>query len=257
MKANYHTHTKRCGHAFGEDREFVEAAIEAGLEILGFADHGPWVYKNNYRSGIRLTPAEVDAYFYSLENLRREYKKDIQILIGFESEHLPMLVEDQTKLLRQFPIDYMIQGQHFLGPDEEQVYMGAPFVEEKYLEEYVRLAVAGIESGRYLYLAHPDLPNFLGSDEVYRKHMFLLCEKLKEYNMPAELNVLGMADRRHYPAERFWEMAKEVGNTVILGIDAHTPEQLLNKKGIEECEEWAKKYGLEIVESMEMPQNWL
>ena len=78
MKANYHTHTKRCGHAFGEDSEFVEAAIEAGLEILGFADHGPWVYKNNYRSGIRLTPAEVDAYFYSLENLRREYKKDIQ-----------------------------------------------------------------------------------------------------------------------------------------------------------------------------------
>ena len=37
--ANYHTHTKRCHHACGEDREYVEAAIESGLKILGFSDH--------------------------------------------------------------------------------------------------------------------------------------------------------------------------------------------------------------------------
>ena len=34
MIANYHTHTKRCKHATGEDREYVEAAIETGLKIL-------------------------------------------------------------------------------------------------------------------------------------------------------------------------------------------------------------------------------
>ena len=28
MYANYHTHTKRCRHAAGEDREYVEAAIK-------------------------------------------------------------------------------------------------------------------------------------------------------------------------------------------------------------------------------------
>ncbi len=39
--ANYHTHTKRCRHAVGEDREYVEAAIEAGLKVLGFSDHTP------------------------------------------------------------------------------------------------------------------------------------------------------------------------------------------------------------------------
>ena len=30
MKANYHTHTFRCKHADGEDKEYVEAAIKAG-----------------------------------------------------------------------------------------------------------------------------------------------------------------------------------------------------------------------------------
>ena len=36
MYANYHTHTKRCQHAVGEDREYVEAAIAAGIQVLGF-----------------------------------------------------------------------------------------------------------------------------------------------------------------------------------------------------------------------------
>lgn len=127
MKANYHTHTKRCGHATGEDREYVEAAIQSGLEILGFADHCPWVYENGYRSSIRLSPSEVDGYFSSLEDLRKEYRDDICIYIGFESEYLPALIPEQEKLLADYPLDYRILGQHFLGPDQEQIYVGAPF----------------------------------------------------------------------------------------------------------------------------------
>ena len=35
MIANYHTHTWRCRHADGTEREYVETAIEAGLSLLG------------------------------------------------------------------------------------------------------------------------------------------------------------------------------------------------------------------------------
>ncbi len=38
---NYHTHTSRCGHAGGSDEEYVQAAIKAGYQILGFSDHAP------------------------------------------------------------------------------------------------------------------------------------------------------------------------------------------------------------------------
>ena len=34
MIANYHTHTWRCRHADGTEREYVEKAINAGLKIL-------------------------------------------------------------------------------------------------------------------------------------------------------------------------------------------------------------------------------
>ena len=33
---NFHTHTYRCHHAKGSDREYVEAAIKAGYTEIGF-----------------------------------------------------------------------------------------------------------------------------------------------------------------------------------------------------------------------------
>ena len=48
MKANYHTHTARCGHATGTDEDYVLAAIEQGFDELGFSDHVPWPYQDGY-----------------------------------------------------------------------------------------------------------------------------------------------------------------------------------------------------------------
>ncbi len=42
IKANYHTHTARCGHAIGTDEEYVQTAIQAGLKTLGFSDHAAY-----------------------------------------------------------------------------------------------------------------------------------------------------------------------------------------------------------------------
>lgn len=39
MFANYHTHTSRCQHATGEEKAYVEQAIQNGMKILGFSDH--------------------------------------------------------------------------------------------------------------------------------------------------------------------------------------------------------------------------
>lgn len=39
---NIHTHTVRCNHAVGTDEEYVTAAINNGLKLLGFSDHVPF-----------------------------------------------------------------------------------------------------------------------------------------------------------------------------------------------------------------------
>ena len=50
--ANYHTHTPRCHHAGGTEREYVEAALSVGMKTLGFSDHGPYMFDTelNYYS---------------------------------------------------------------------------------------------------------------------------------------------------------------------------------------------------------------
>lgn len=248
MKANYHTHTKRCMHAAGEDREYVEAAIEAGLETLGFSDHCPWVYRDGFVSGIRMPAKQVDEYFFSLEKLRKEYAEDISIYIGFEAEYIPDLMEGQDRLLAQYPLDYMILGQHFLGQEGETDYMGRPSPDEKRLQKYVDLIIEALGSGRYLYLAHPDLINFTGSERVYEKHMTRLCRYLKENQVLAELNILGALQGRNYPSHRFLRILSQVGNDCILGIDAHDPKQLTEQAGYQRCMEWIEEYQLHCVE---------
>ena len=53
MIANYHTQTWRCNHATGNEKQYVENALKAGLGILGFADHTPYVFPEGYSSGFR------------------------------------------------------------------------------------------------------------------------------------------------------------------------------------------------------------
>lgn len=249
MLANYHTHTKRCGHASGEDREYVEAAIQSGLKILGFSDHCPWIFpRKDYVSNMRLAPSEVDGYFYSLESLKKEYEKDIKIYIGFETEHCPDLLPAQDELLKGYPLDYMIMGQHFLGTEYDSVYTGWKHPEPEVLKGYVDTVIDGIQSGRYLYVAHPDLVNFTGDGQLYREEMRRLCVALKEADIPVEINILGLSEGRQYPAKRFLELAKETGNKAVIGIDAHSPAQLLNTDGIAMGQALCREYGLELTD---------
>ena len=73
MFANYHTHTARCHHATGEDKAYVEAAIQNGFQVLGFSDHCPWIFSDGYVSPIRMTPDELDGYVTSLTALKKGY----------------------------------------------------------------------------------------------------------------------------------------------------------------------------------------
>ena len=234
MKANYHTHTTRCQHAFGEDREYVEEAILAGLRTLGFSDHCPWIYKNDYVSNIRMTPQETDGYFASLEKLRNEY--------------LPELMEAQDAFLKDYPVDYMILGQHFLDYESDFNYSGRMADDESRLIRYVDLCIEGAKSGRYVYLAHPDLIYYTGPDKIYQREMKRLCEAMKQMNIPLEYNLLGLAIHRNYPGERFWQIVRNTGNLVIFGVDAHRPEQFADRQTLELAKKQCE--GMNLVEQL-------
>ena len=249
MIANYHTHTKRCRHAVGEDREYVEEAIKGGMKILGFSDHAPFVFENGYVSGMRLSAAELDGYFNSLLSLKKEYEKDIKIYIGFESEYIPELVESQDRLLADYPLDYLIMGEHFSEPEYKGVYYNGQGITPEMLTNYVDIVIEGLSSGRYKYIAHPDLPR-VERDGHFEKEFTRLCTFMKENSIPVEVNMLGYITKRNYPCDEFMRIAARVGNAAIIGCDAHEPEYLSDLEKQRSTRAWAEKFGIKVIDTL-------
>ena len=248
LKANYHAHTYRCKHAHDTERDYIEAAIDMGLETFGFADHVPIPYHTGFVSGIRMDVGQIDDYVDTIRALAEEYKDQIRVLVGYEAEYVPDYFEEQMLLLDRKGYDFLIMGEHFLGSEEFVPYVGMPTEDEEMLINYVDTVLEGMRTGRYLYLAHPDLMHYIGPQKIYDRQMRRLCEGLLALNIPVEMNVLGMAGNRHYPTRRFWEIVGEVGTAGILGLDAHTASQVKEKRGYQRCMELADECGVRIVD---------
>ena len=88
-KCNFHSHTVRCQHAVGEEREYVEEAIKEGFEVIGFSDHSPYLFKNGYVSRIRMTMSQLEDYVKTIEALKKEYRENITIFLALEMEYFP------------------------------------------------------------------------------------------------------------------------------------------------------------------------
>ena len=250
MIANYHTHTPRCNHSVGQEREYVENAIKAGLKKFGFSDHSPMVFDGDYYSGHRMRPAEIDSYVNTILQLREEYKKDIELFVGFEVEYYPKYFNRFLDMIAPYPIDYMILGQHFLDNEIGAAHSYHQTDSLALLNQYVDQVIEGLSTGCFTYLAHPDVLNFTGSDKDYYQPMKRLCEETKKMNVPLEINMLGVWEKRAYPCERFFRIAAEVGNEVILGIDAHQPERILEQNVLSEALVLVNQCGLKLIDDV-------
>ncbi len=250
--ANYHTHTRRCKHAGGTDREYVEAALAAGLQILGFSDHMPWPGEVPGVEHSRMAMRELDDYFSSLSALKEEYRGRIEIHIGFEAENFDLL-DRQLELLQDYPCEYLILGHHFSGYGADAFYFGRPFDEPELLERYTARTIAGIESGRFLYLAHPDLPDWRGERAAFDAAMERICLAAKQYDLPLEVNMLGLRDGRNYPTRAFFEMAARHGNRLCVGVDAHSPRHFTEPGVLERTMAFAEAFGLPVEQIFALP----
>ena len=254
MKANYHTHTYRCRHAIGEDREYVENAIEAGLEVLGFSDHIPYWFPDGYYSTFRMFPEQAEEYARSVLDLKKEYEKDITIYLGFESEYYAKFFDKTLDMLKDIPYDYLILGQHLLCNEVDHPQgvslVGNKQTDPQYLIQNVTETIEAMETGKFFYLAHPDLVNFVGDPAVKEREYRRILEAAKRLHVPVELNLLGIRENRNYPQELFWQLAGEIGNEVILGCDSHQPNTMALKNDLTRAQELITRYRLNKIEPM-------
>ncbi len=248
MTYNFHTHTKRCGHATGEPENYILRAIENNIKDMGFSEHIPFRFPDGYESYFRLPLSEVQEYFDELNFLREKYKEKINIKIGFEMEYYPAYFDEMLKNARTFGAEYLILGQHFIYNEiDGGVWTGKATENTEDFNEYVNCILAGIKSKVFTYVAHPDIFRFVGSDEIYYEKMKKICLASKEYNVPLEINFLGIRDNRKYPYERFWEIAGEVQCPVTFGFDAHNEAAAYDGESLIKAKEIVEKYNLNYI----------
>ncbi len=265
MKSNYHTHTWRCNHARGTERDYIETAKKNGLKRLGFSDHTPYLFTPPYYSGFRMKPELIGDYYKTLGELREEYSKDPEaphIFIGFEMEYYPeffkktldFLVGSRIRLASgaEAGLQYLILGQHFTKSEYNGKYSGSATDDESVLAGYAENAVKAMETGLFSLFAHPDLIQYTGPEKIYEKHIRQILAAAEELDVPLEINLLGMHEGRHYPSEQFWSLAAETKCRIILQNDAHDAWMVGDPGLAAEGEAFAKKLGLNLTDEIEL-----
>ncbi|MBE6643638.1 MAG: PHP domain-containing protein [Ruminococcaceae bacterium] len=248
MNYNYHTHTFRCNHASGTPEEYVKRATGNGIKYMGFSEHFPYICRDGYEARYRLPTSQIGDYFREIGDLREKYKNEIDIKIGFEMEYYHGLFDTMLENAVKYGAEYLILGPHFI--DEEHpggVYAMTLTENEADYVKYADCVVDGIKSNVFTYVAHPDLFNYVGNEEIYKREAERICRASLEYGVPLEINFLGIRTGRNYPNEAFWEVAGRIGSPVTFGFDAHDAMSSYDGESLKKAEKLVEKYGLNYI----------
>ena len=246
MNYNYHTHTYMCSHASGTPEEYIQKAIDGGIKYMGFSDHIPHINKDGIESFYRIPCNKGEEYIAKISALKEKYKDKIEISVGFESEYYPEVFDEMLDRAIKLGGEYLILGAHYLS-EEDAEHTLFPRDSYEFLKEYVSNVTKAIESGVFTYVAHPDIVNFTGDFDIYKEEMRKICKASYEYNIPLEINFLGIRDNRSYPYEPFWQIAGEEKSPVTFGFDAHTVDGACDLQSLQKAEKMIKKYNLNYI----------
>ena len=253
MRYNVHAHTPRCGHATGSERQYIEAAIAAGIREWGFSDHIPFIFPNGRENSYRVPMAQVQEYIDTVNALKEEYKGKINIYLGFETEYYPEHFDGMVENARKWGAEYLILGQHSVGSEPEFFFWSTEATDnQEYLKDYANRVIAAIKSGFITYVAHPDMFNFVGDENVYNEEMTKIIKAAEECSVPLEINFLGIRDNRNYPTDKFWKLAQGHNISVVFGFDSHDVEGACDLASLPRAQEICEKYGLKILDKVEL-----
>jgi histidinol-phosphatase (PHP family) len=133
----------------------VNKAIKQKYEIFGISEHVPFLDKRDGSKfhNARPTMIQYKEYLKEMKDLKIKHKKDIDILIGLECEYYKEKKQLYLDFIKKDKIEYLIFGNHSSIFGE---YYDTANLTKELLDRYVENTKQGLESGLFLYMAHPD-----------------------------------------------------------------------------------------------------
>ncbi|MEA2100570.1 MAG: histidinol-phosphatase [Campylobacterota bacterium] len=227
MIVDLHNHTPLCNHANGKLDDYIIRAIESGTKCFGFSDHAPMDFDPKYRMNFK----QMELYENEVLTLKKRYKNDIEILLGYEVDYLKNHMDDRVLDAK---VDYLIGSVHFIdgwgfdNPEFIGKYKDQDIDEiwQKYFDTIKEMA----ESKLFDIVGHLDLikvfkfmPNKNICDIAYDSLV-----AIKKADMAIEINVAGFRKpiKEQYPSTSLLKLAFELKIPITFGSDAHEPDQV-------------------------------
>lgn len=136
-----HTHHDRCGHATGTLREYVEAALDMGVSVLGLSDHTPLfnAVEDHPIPRAAMPRSEFPSYLAEAAALRAEFAGRIDVLVSAEADYSSGRMDSYLEALSAESLDYVIGSVHVL--DGQDI-----FAAQRWVGDWSDSALAAVKS---------------------------------------------------------------------------------------------------------------
>jgi histidinol-phosphatase (PHP family) len=250
---DWHTHNELCRHAVGTIEDYVKKAINMRLDLIGISDHFPYEYLKNGSVMIDEVPyqeyamklSEIKSYFSIIDQIKIKYNNKIQIRVAFEIDYFRSQEEALNKYFKNKAkeLDYVLGSVHMLHGKSKlfafddkrflSMYKEYDSIDNIYLEYYSNLqSMITSKDFDFDILGHFDLPKkynkrAINKDLVINKAIQTL-ELIKKKNLTMEINTGGLRKEieEQYPSFEIVERMYELDIPILLGSDAHRPDDL-------------------------------
>ncbi len=232
---DYHSHHRRCGHAVGELRDYVEAALLRGLTHFGLSDHNPawWSESEHPYPGTYMPRGEYPAYLAEARALQAEHTGRISLSVGLETDWIDGRGADLARFLDSRPLDYALGSVHYCGGksifDRRRWATDDP---ETVFASYYALVEDAARSGLFDILSHLTAVEAYAPPEVRAravKYYPPVADAVAESGCLVEINTSGyrkMGGDEPFPNRAMLRLLIERGVGLTFGSDCHTPEEV-------------------------------
>jgi len=230
-KVDYHIHTALCGHAVGEPEEYVEQALRAGLEEMGFSDHAPLVSHEDSR--YTMNASQLPVYHAMMERVRKKFK-DFTIKVGLEADYVPGFEAKTQVILRAYDYDFIIGSVHFIDnwafddPDEKVKWKDKDI--DRVYTDYYGLLRRSAESRLFDIMGHVDLVKKFGhrATSDMTGEVEATAKVFKKSGVAVELNTSGLRKpiNEIYPSLPVLKLYQKAGVPITFSSDSHDPKDV-------------------------------
>jgi len=257
---DYHMHLRNGREQIAHDtwsvEPFVEAARQAGVDEIGFTEHG--YYFTQLRT-LWSVPYQTERCVYDLDAyvgaVVQARERGLPVKLGLELDYVPGREDETRALLAPYPWDFVLGSVHWidgLGVDGDPRLVdevGVDVAWGRYFETLGRAA----HSGLFDSLSHPDLVKIFG-DRLEGFDYAEITDAIADSGLAVEVSTAGLRKPigELYPDPGFLASCRERGIPVTTGSDAHSPDVV--GRDFDRARELLRSAGYETVTVFELRQ---